>query len=97
MTDPRVEAIRKDKAVGHGTCSSLDECCSDEDIMQDLDKHEIKTPREAVEWARKSERLWLEYGCEQRWGEDGDPQLSALNEFKSLCERNPIEIEETTS
>lgn len=91
--DPRVKAIRNDRAVGKGSCSSLDECYTDDELAKRLDEESIKTPRKAIQWARKSERLWLERGCEQRWGDADDPQLSTLKDFKRLCRENPIEVE----
>jgi len=81
MSDPRVEAIRANKHVGRGSCSSIDEAMTDEEIIRDLDDSDIKTPEEAVKWAVEREDLWLEKGTNQRWGEDNDPQIKDHQNF----------------
>ena len=80
--DPRVRIIRKDPKVGVGTCSSLDECYSDTELVDCLDDEGV-TAKTALDWARRSEGLHLEEGLNQRWGDDDDPQLQAYDEFHS--------------
>lgn len=75
-TDPRVIAIREDNLVGFGSCSSIDECWSNQMLIEALDSGQITDPKKAVQWARKLEGLHLEQGLNQRWGEDDDPQLT---------------------
>ncbi len=82
MADARVEAIRKDKLVGHGSCSSIDECMSDAELIKTLDECEIKTVKTALKFAYDHEELWLEQGLNQRWGDDDDPQLANYDNFK---------------
>lgn len=80
-----VEAIRADKAVGRGSCSSIDEAWEDAEIGDALGRAGIADAAKAVEWARLQEGLCLEHGLNQRWGEDDDPQLKAYQEFKEKC------------
>ena len=77
-----ISAIRNDKLVGKGTCSSIDECFSDKDLEEQL-KANITSAEGAVKWARKSELLWREEGTNQRWGEDDDIQLTSYREYKN--------------
>jgi hypothetical protein len=72
----RVDAIRSHPKVGVGTCTSIDECWDDKDIIKTLDEYNITTEEEAVRWALEQEGLFLEQGLNQRWGEDDDPQLA---------------------
>ena len=71
----RVEAIRDHKLVGRGSCTSVDECWDDKDIIEFLDDSNVTTVEGAIEWALDQEGLFLEQGLNQRWGEDDDPQL----------------------
>ena len=84
-----VAAIRADKLVGKGSCSSIDECMEDSEIANDLVEDGITTPADAVKWAREQEGLFLEQGTNCRWGEDDDPQLKQYNEFKEAEKNNP--------
>ncbi len=77
----RVTAIRNHPKVGRGTCTSVDECWDDKDIIEFLDDNNITTEEGAIEWALDQEGLFLEQGLNQRWGEDNDPQLIAWNEW----------------
>ena len=88
--DERLKAIRNDGLVGRGTCSSIDECYDDIELIQQLDDNKLHTPAAAVKWARESEGLWVEQGLNQRWGEDDDPQLLAYNEWQEALDSNPI-------
>jgi len=81
--DPRVVAIRANEKVGRGSCSSIDECMEDSEIVKTLDELGIEEPWRAVDWALKEERLFLEQGLNQRWGEDDDPQLKDYETFNS--------------
>ena len=76
-SDPRILAIRRDKLVGHGSCTSIDECYDAIDLVDALDEAQITDAQGAVEWARDLEGVSLEKGLNQRWGEDDDPQLQA--------------------
>ena len=73
----RVTAIRDHSRVGRGTCTSVDECWDDKEIIEFLDENNITTEEGAIEWALDQEGLFLEQGLNQRWGEDDDPQLVA--------------------
>jgi hypothetical protein len=86
MMDPRVKAVREDKAVGVGSCSSIDECMSDTELLEALDTAKVSSPKDAVKWARDDEGLYLDRACDARWGDDDDPQLQMKAEFKALCE-----------
>jgi len=88
--DERVEAVRSDALVGRGSCSSIDECYDDSDLVEALDYAGISTPAAAVRWARESEGLHLEDGLNQRWGEDDDPQLLDYMEWQEALDSNPV-------
>ena len=86
--DAMVAAIRADKLVGDGSCSSIDESMDDADIISGLVVNNVRSAKEAVRWARVEEQLWLERGLNTRWGEDDDPQLKAYREFKAADKEN---------
>lgn len=88
--DKRVEAIRNDMLVGHGSDTSTEMCYTDEELVEELDKLNIQTPRAAVKWAREGEEMWLEQGLNCRWGEDDDPQLLLYNEWMENLDKHPI-------
>lgn len=77
-----VAAIRADKLVGRGSCTSVDECWTDEDLTEYLARDDVTTVEGAVRWARESEGLWLEKAADARWGEDDDPELEELRSFR---------------
>lgn len=52
--DPRVAAVRADDQVGRGSCSSIDECMTDDELVAYLDERGATTPAEAVAEARKT-------------------------------------------
>jgi|TARA_R110000824_G_scaffold156203_1_gene329174 hypothetical protein len=79
----RVTAIRDHSRVGRGTCTSVDECWDDKEIIEFLDENNIVTEEGAIEWALDQEGLFLEQGLNQRWGEDDDPQLVAWKEWNN--------------
>jgi len=54
MTDRRVEAVRNDPTVGGGSCSNIDECYTDADLVRYLDEIEAKTPAQAVKACKRS-------------------------------------------
>jgi len=81
--DTLVKAIREDKLVGAGSCTSIDECFDDHEIAEELQREGITTVEGAIKWARDREGLWLEQGLNCRWGEDDDPQLKAYYGFNS--------------
>lgn len=81
LADLRVQAVRADKLVGEGSCTSIDECLEHDELLQALDEAGVTTPKGAVEWARKDEGLWLEKASDARAGEDDDPQLQALRNW----------------
>lgn len=58
--DPRVRAIRKDKKTGRGSGSPTDETMTDPELLEELDELGIASPKEAVEWAKKIDRIWWE-------------------------------------
>jgi hypothetical protein len=82
--DSRIAAIREDKRVGKNSCSSIDECMTDQEIQSALDEAGILTPDAALKWALRSEGLHLEQGLNCRFGEDDDSQLLAYREFQKI-------------
>lgn len=85
-----IAAIRADKVVGKGTCSSIDECMEDKELARELARYGIATIPDALKWARDHEGLFVEQGLNQRWGEDDDPQLEIYRDFKKANKENPI-------
>jgi len=81
--DPRVKAIRDNKLVGAGSCSVVDECMSDEEVIDELNEAEITDPEEAVKHFVEAEGLHLEMATNARWGEDDDPELQAVEDFEA--------------
>jgi hypothetical protein len=88
----RVNAIRSDALVGSGSCTSIDECFTDQEVIELLDEDSILTPHDAVSWARDCELLWLENALNYRWGEDTDSQLITYRSFKDKLSNTPISI-----
>ncbi len=86
--DKRVEAIRAHKLVGRGSCSSIDECYSDEDLITQLNENGITEANVAgaLKWALDGEELFLEQGLNQRFGEDDDEQLKIYKDWKAARE-----------
>lgn len=76
-----VRAIRAHDRVGEGTCTSIDECWSDAEIIEHLEMMDISTEQAAIEWAIETEGLFLEQGLNQRPGDDDDWQLLAWQEW----------------
>jgi len=77
-----VETVRSCPIVGRGTCSTLDECMSDDEIAESLSEHGIETDDGAIKWGLRFEGMQLEQALNCRWGEDTDPELVAWNEFQ---------------
>ena len=77
----RVSAIRNHPKVGRGSCTSIDECFTDQEVIDSLDGENVQTCEGAVKWALESEGLWLEQGLNCRWGDDDDQQLIAWQEW----------------
>ncbi len=77
MTDPRITAIRNDHRIGRGSCSSIDECYSDRDLVQELDEAGADTPEAALAYAYESEGLWLEKGANATSGEPDCPLVAS--------------------
>ena len=88
----RVKAIREDALVGSGSCTSIDECFTDKEVVDMLDEDSILTPRNAVVWARNYELLFLENSLNYRWGSDSDPELSIYRDFKNRMKANPVSV-----
>lgn len=80
MMDRLIAAVRADRLVGRGSCSSIDECYEDVELAELL--ADCKTEKEAIATAHKAEGLFLEQGLNQRWGDDDDPQLLAWERWQ---------------
>ena len=80
--DIRVQAIRAHKRVGEGSCTSIDECYGDEELILALNRADVKSREAAIKWALEEEGLSLEQATNCRWGEDDDPELKALKEWE---------------
>lgn len=92
----RVDAIRAHVLVGRGSCSSIDECYSDEDLIACMDGEGVETTdiRAAVEWALNTEQMYLEQGTNASSGEEGCELVAAYREFKRLRAAKPASNDE---
>ncbi len=81
MSDPRVDAIRKNTRVGRGSAASIDECYDDAELEDKLDRAAIFTPEEAIKWALEEEGLFHEQGLNAREGNDDDELLKSFEEW----------------
>lgn len=66
MTDPRITAIRADDLIGLGSCSYIDECYTDEELLAELDEAGIKSPASAVKFFRKAHEIREDYAADIR-------------------------------
>lgn len=84
-------AVKADPLVGRSSCSRIAECVGfGKDLERELALAGCDTPAKAVKWARDDERLFLEQGLNQRWGEDDDWQLKAHRDFEAADKANPV-------
>ena len=83
MNDPRVTAIRSNPRVGRGSCTSIDECYSDSELIEDLNEDGVETPEAAVTWALKSEGLWREQALNASSGEEDCPLIESFNDWRN--------------
>jgi len=58
--DPLVEAIRQDPTFGEGSCSVVDECYTDEELLTALREAGVSTRPAALRWARQRHESFLE-------------------------------------
>ena len=83
----RVKAIRENKLVGKGSCSTVDECYSDKDLLDELNAEDIDTDEKAIKWAISEQLMYLEDATNYRWGEDSDQEVTALKHFRSKMKK----------
>ena len=88
MKDLRVVAIRQHPRVGRGSCTVIDECYSDGELIEALDAQCIETVELAVLWSMHREETVLYDSAEKRWGEDNDSQLLRLESWLAANERD---------
>lgn len=89
-TDPRVIAVRADKLIGSGTCSSIDECMEPHELVERCDYLQISDPIEAAKYFRKQELVWLEQGMNASSGEADCPLVKAYKDFMKAMADNPL-------
>ena len=51
-----IEVIRGDHVVGRGTCSAIDECYSDKELLASVQEAGITNAMNALRWARQMHR-----------------------------------------
>jgi hypothetical protein len=76
-----IEAVRKDPNVGRGSCASIDECYTDDELWEDI-LQGCTTTEGAVKAAYEREGLRREAALNARWGEDDDPQLKDWQDWQ---------------
>lgn len=66
--DEAVKAVRSDPKVGRGTCSTVDECLTDDELKADLRKKYTPgmTVEQVVRLVRKFEKIRQSYGDDIR-------------------------------
>ncbi len=77
-----VAAIRDHALVGAGSCTVVDECLDDADLIDGMQEGGITTPQRAIAWAIWLEDLHMEQGLNTRYGDDDDPQLAMHREWQ---------------
>ena len=55
-----VNAIRTHEKVGRGTCTTIDECYSDEELRTVLEEDEVKSTEDVIRWALEIEGIRIE-------------------------------------
>tara|TARA_B100000131_G_C18002697_1_gene567152 strand:+ start:381 stop:698 length:318 start_codon:yes stop_codon:yes gene_type:complete len=88
--DPRVIIIRKDKNLGSGSCTSIDECWSDSEILEFLDENKITTTKEALSWAYEQEGFRREAGLNASSGDENCHLVASYNEWQSINKSNIV-------
>lgn len=53
-----IAAVRADKIVGRGTCSVIDECYGDDELIDLFERREATTVRAAVAAARATHKVY---------------------------------------
>lgn len=76
-----VDAIRNHPKVGVGSCTSIDECYTDQELIDALAEGEITTVEEAIAWAIETEGIRIENALNYRCGNDDDPELERYREW----------------
>lgn len=75
-----LKIVRASKALGHGSCSTIDECYSDEDLIDEYetDLFTGKTERQIVEWAIEMEQVYWERNGLFKWKEEHQDEIAEL-------------------
>lgn len=76
-----VQIIRSDSRVGRGTCTTIDECYDDADLVRDFGH--LTTRREILKAVYAREGLAMERMLNQRWGDDDDAELAIAAEWRN--------------
>ena len=79
----RIKAIREHRLVGRGSCTSVDECWTDEEIIERLDEYGIESPEGAVKWALEQEGGWREQGLN---ASSGEPDCHLVESYRQWQE-----------
>lgn len=53
-----IDAVRMDHIVGRGTCSVIDECYSNAELLAALAAARIRSASGALRWARSTHKMW---------------------------------------
>lgn len=75
-----LEVVRASKALGRGSCSTIDECYSDEDLLEEY-KTELgngSTPSKIVKWAVELEGVYWERQGLYGWAKERRGDISEL-------------------
>lgn len=60
LMDTWVVAVRAHSVMGSGSCSTVDECMTDEEMKKTWVEEGVRTKREAVRSMRQMHDLWAE-------------------------------------
>jgi len=92
--DKRVKAIRDSKHVGRNSCSVMNECYSDDELLKWLDYIGIESPEEALKFALEKEGLTIE---DTLTTEEGYRVFVESEDGKGQITKKVVTFEEATS
>ena len=81
-----VQAIRSNSLVGIGTCSEIDECWDDDDLIEELQTNNIYTAEGAIQWAIEEEGIRINYATNYSSGEPDCRLIKRANAWAKAVE-----------
>lgn len=69
-----VDAVRADPKIGRGTCSTIDECYTDEEVVEVIRRENIPDANGLLDSLYQSENIWRDR-ADDALGAGGEPQI----------------------